>query len=110
MTSPACGRVKASAIGPLAGLVTKRESYENAVRTLGDAATTLLVLVARPDAGALQEAARTAGELAGEGIDNQWLVVNGRFTAQGNDPLAQETPARGWWEGLVVLAAIGVFV
>ena len=35
-----------------------------------------------------------------------------RVTAimQGNDPLAQETPARGWWEGLVVLAAIGVFV
>jgi arsenite-transporting ATPase len=78
----------ATCIGPLAGLATKRESYERAVRTLGDAATTLLVLVARPDAGALREAARTAGELAAEGIANQHLVINGRFAAGSDDPLA----------------------
>jgi len=78
----------ATCIGPLAGLATKRESYELAVRTLADASITLLVLVARPDAGALREAARTAGELAGEGIANQWLVVNGRFSAHSDDPLA----------------------
>ena len=75
-------------IGPLAGLATKRESYELAVHTLGDATITLLVLVARPDSGALREAARTASELAAEGIANQHLVINGRFSAGSNDPLA----------------------
>lgn len=29
---------------------------------------------------------------------------------QGSDPLAQETPARRWWEGLVVVVALGIFV
>jgi drug/metabolite transporter (DMT)-like permease len=29
---------------------------------------------------------------------------------QGNDPLSDEKPQRHWWEALVVLAAIGVFV
>ncbi len=29
---------------------------------------------------------------------------------QGRDPLAQETPARSWWEGLVVVVALGLFV
>lgn len=29
---------------------------------------------------------------------------------QGNDPLARESPGRRWWEGLVVVAALGVFV
>jgi arsenite-transporting ATPase len=75
-------------IGPLAGLATKRETYERAVHTLGDAATTLLVLVTRPETGALLEAARTSGELASEGIANQCLVINGRFSAQSKDPLA----------------------
>ena len=84
-----------SCIGPLAGLATKREAYERAVRTLGDAATTLLVLVARPDAGALREAARTAGELAAEGIANQHLVINGRFAAGSKDPLALAMARRG---------------
>lgn len=28
---------------------------------------------------------------------------------QGSDPLAQETPARQWWEGLVVVVALGIF-
>jgi len=31
-------------------------------------------------------------------------------TLQGNDPLADDKPKRHWWEVLVVLAAIGVFV
>jgi drug/metabolite transporter (DMT)-like permease len=29
---------------------------------------------------------------------------------QGNDPLSDQKPKRHWWEGVVVLAAIGVFV
>lgn len=78
----------ATCIGPLAGLATKRETYERAVQTLGDALTTLLVLVSRPDNSSLREAARTAEELTAEGIANQWLVVNGRFTTTSDDPLA----------------------
>ncbi len=31
-------------------------------------------------------------------------------TLQGHDPLADQNPKRHWWEALVVLAAIGVFV
>ncbi len=31
-------------------------------------------------------------------------------TLEGNDPLSGELPKRHWWEALVVLAAIGVFV
>ena len=31
-------------------------------------------------------------------------------TLQGNDPLADDKPKRHWWEALVVLAAVGVFV
>ena len=83
-----------SCIGPLAGLATKRESYERAVQTLGDATRTRLVLVARPDTAALREAARTAGELASEGITNQWLIINGRFSAHSDDPLAQTMSRR----------------
>ena len=78
----------ATCIGPLSGLATKRETYERAVQTLGDPLTTLLVLVSRPDTSSLREAARTAEELTAEGIANQWLVVNGRFTAQSDDLLA----------------------
>jgi len=31
-------------------------------------------------------------------------------TLEGNDPLSQDKPKRHWWEALVILAAIGVFV
>ena len=46
-----------------------------------DPATTTLVIVARPDAGALREAERTHGELAALGVRNQHLVINGVFRA-----------------------------
>ncbi len=86
----------ATCIGPLAGLATKRESYERAVATLADAASTLLVLVSRPDVFALREAARTAGELTAEGIANQHLVINGLFVSAelGNDPVARAMAQR----------------
>jgi arsenite-transporting ATPase len=48
---------------------------------LGNADETTIILVARPEAGALKEAARTAAELGQLGIRNQRLIVNGIFRA-----------------------------
>ena len=79
-----------SCIGPLAGLTNQHQSYRAAIATLGDAARTLLVLVARADPMALDEAARAARDLRDLGIANQRLVVNGVFrTADSGDPLAE---------------------
>jgi arsenite/tail-anchored protein-transporting ATPase len=50
---------------------------------------TTLVLVARPEASALEEASRTSAELSALHIDNQRLIINGVFTAHdASDPLA----------------------
>jgi arsenite-transporting ATPase len=70
-----------SCIGPLSGLAGQHDRYRAAVATLADPARTVLVLVARPDRLALDEAARAAAELAALGVDNQRLVVNGVFRA-----------------------------
>ena len=67
----------------------QREQYSAAVAQLGDAQRTTLVLVSRPDAGALREAARAGAELAAQGIRNQRLVVNGLFS----NPLAGDAVA-----------------
>ena len=71
----------ASCLGPLAGLKAQQARYEAAVRTLGDAHATTLVLVARPDRVALLEAERTRTELGALGMQNQLLVVNAVFRA-----------------------------
>ena len=71
----------ASCLGPLAELQTKRTLYEASVAALGDATRTTVVLVSRPDRGALREAARASAELADLGIGNQWHVVNGVLTS-----------------------------
>lgn len=73
-----------SCLGPLAGLQAQQQLYQDTVSALSDAATTTLVLVARPEVTALREAARTSGELASLGVQNQHLVVNGIF--QASDP------------------------
>lgn len=73
-----------SCLGPLAGLQAQQQLYQDTVSALSDAATTTLVLVARPEVTALREAARTSGELALLGVQNQHLVVNGIF--QASDP------------------------
>ena len=82
----------ASCLGPLATLETKRALYEASVEALGDAARTTMVLVSRPDHGALREAARTSAELAELGIANQWHIVNGLLT----NPLAGDAVAEGF--------------
>jgi arsenite-transporting ATPase len=85
-----------SCLGPLAGLKDQRMVYEKAVATLSNSALTMLVMVTRAEAAALKEAARASGELAGLGIGNQHLIVNGLFTAtEINDPVAAAFEQRG---------------
>ena len=71
----------ASCLGPHSGLKMQEARFREAMRALGDAAQTRVVLVARADTVALREAERTQGELLDLGLQNQWLVVNGVFTA-----------------------------
>jgi len=66
----------ASCLGPLSGLEKQRHQYADAVATLADEETTTVVLVARPQAAALEEAARTSHELGLLGIGHQRLIVN----------------------------------
>ncbi len=79
-----------SCLGPLAGLEKQRSRYAEAVDALADADRTLLVLVARPRPAAIAEAERTSRELAGIGMHNQHLAINGLMPADdGGDPLAR---------------------
>ncbi|WP_425713399.1 arsenical pump-driving ATPase [Georgenia sp. Z1344] len=70
------GKGDASCLGPLSGLERQRSTYAEAVDALGDPARTRLVLVARPQRGAVTEIARTHGELAELGLRQQHVVVN----------------------------------
>jgi arsenite-transporting ATPase len=63
----------------------RKERFERALATLGDSASTTIVLVARPEPSALREADRSAAELRALGLANQRLVVNGRFRATDRD-------------------------
>ena len=71
-----------SCLGPLAGLQAQHELYASTVRALGDAASTTVFLVARPEVSALAEAERTRNELQALGLKNQRLIVNGIFRAR----------------------------
>lgn len=85
-----------SCLGPLAGLQAQQKRYQESVKALGDPAVTMLVLVARAEASALREAARSSGELAELGVRNQHLVVNGVFNATDtSDPYAVALQQRG---------------
>lgn len=85
-----------SCLGPLAGLQAKRDLYGESLGTLVNGRLTTVVLVARPETTALDEAARTSGELAALGVTNQRLIVNGIFTAAGaHDPVATALEHRG---------------
>ncbi|MCB1955925.1 MAG: arsenical pump-driving ATPase [Rhodocyclaceae bacterium] len=69
----------ASCLGPLAGLEKQKALYAATVARLADPASTTVVLVSRPEAAALREAARTSAELAALGIGHQRLAINGLF-------------------------------
>jgi arsenite-transporting ATPase len=86
----------ASCLGPLSGLKNQQERYEAALGALSDPERTTLVLVTRPEDGALEEAERTRVELAAQGVENQLLVVNGIFEpAAAGDELADRIAGMG---------------
>ena len=71
----------ASCLGPHSGLKMQEARFKAALDALSDPALTTVVLVTRPDAGAVAEAARTSDELHALGLNNQRLVINGVFHA-----------------------------
>ncbi len=74
----------ASCLGPHSGLKMQEERFKAALDALSDPAATTVILVARPDTGAIAEAAHTSQELRALGLNNQRLVINGVFHA--SDP------------------------
>jgi len=74
----------ASCLGPHSGLKMQEDRFRAALAALGNPNQTSIILVTRPDKAAIREAARTSGELAGLGLSNQLLAVNGVFKA--SDP------------------------
>lgn len=85
-----------SCLGPLAGLQAQKAIYDASLHALSTPDTTTLVLVSRPEQSALTEADRTRAELAGMGVTNQILFLNGVFTAQDRgDPAAVALESRG---------------
>lgn len=92
----AANEAGASCLGPHSGLKTQEGRFRAAMDALGDAATTAIVLVTRPDPAALAEATRSAGELAALGLANQRLVINGLFHAsRTDDPVAAAIEGSG---------------
>lgn len=71
----------ASCLGPHSGLKSLEGRFHAAMVALTDPAQTTVVLVARPDARTLIEAARTSSELRALGLANQRLVINGVYRA-----------------------------
>lgn len=71
----------ASCLGPHSGLKMQEQLFNQALKSLNDPTLTSLVLVARPEAGALQEAARSSLELQELGLTRQRLVINAVFKA-----------------------------
>lgn len=75
----------ASCLGPHSGLKMQEQRFQAGLKALADPGHTAIVLVTRPDAAALREAARTHGELLELGLVNQRVVVNAVFRASGAD-------------------------
>lgn len=71
----------ASCLGPHSGLKMQEVRFKAALDALCDPAKTTVVLVTRPDRGAIAEAARTSVELRELGLNNQRLAINGVFHA-----------------------------
>jgi arsenite-transporting ATPase len=84
----------ASCLGPHSGLKMQEERFKAALEALSDPLKTTVILVTRPDKGAMAEAARTSEELHGLGLDNQRLAINGVFHASA--PMRWHAPSRTW--------------
>ena len=79
----------ASCLGPHSGLKMQEQRFQAGLQALADGGRSAIVLVTRPDAAALREAARTHDELLALGLANQRLVVNAVFRAStADDPVA----------------------
>lgn len=78
-----------SCLGPLKGLEPQREVYKQAVTQLTNPAQTTLMLVTRPEANPLKEAARASEELFAIGLRNQQLIINGFLQSESDDPMEQ---------------------
>ncbi len=89
------GKGDVSCLGPVAGLDRRRHDYRGALEALTNPSRTRLVLVSRPQRSALNEAARTYGELLALGMSDAHLVVNGGMpSALGSDSLAAAVEVR----------------
>jgi arsenite/tail-anchored protein-transporting ATPase len=75
----------ASCLGPHSGLKMQEARFKAALDALSDARQTTVILVTRPDRGAIAEAARTSAELRELGLGNQHLAINGVFHASDPD-------------------------
>ena len=71
----------ASCLGPHSGLKMQEVRFKAALDALSDPTQTTVILVTRPDKGAMAEASRTSEELHALGLNNQRLVINGVFHA-----------------------------
>ncbi len=71
----------ASCLGPHSGLKMQEERFKTALGALTDPTQTTVILVTRPDKGAIAEAAHTSEELHTLGLNNQRLAINGLFQA-----------------------------
>ncbi len=86
----------ASCLGPHSGLKMQEVRFNQALAALSNPSLTTVVLVTRPEVGALAEAARTAQELQTLGLTHQRLIINGVFrrTVQA-DAMAAAIEAQG---------------
>jgi arsenite/tail-anchored protein-transporting ATPase len=71
----------ASCLGPHSGLKMQEQLFNRALAALNNATLTTVVLVARAEKGALDEAARTSTELNALGLHAQRLIINAVFRA-----------------------------
>jgi arsenite-transporting ATPase len=86
----------ASCLGPHSGLKMQEARFNRALAALGNPTSTTVLLVTRPETGALAEAARTSLELHALGLSRQRLIVNGVFHASmTDDPVARAVEAQG---------------
>lgn len=86
----------ASCLGPHSGLKMQEVRFNQALTVLSNPALTCVVLVARPEASALNEANRTSEELKILGLVNQRLIINGVFHASiSGDAVSTAIEAQG---------------
>ena len=95
----------ASCLGPLAGLEQHKALYAATVARLADPELTSVILVSRAETSALREAERTRAELAGLGMRNLRLALNGVFVAATSGDAVADAMTRRGAEALAAMPA-----